>query len=215
MENNMSKKLIPFGLLPGHWGIAGKSRAIAKAEYELVGLEQELAILHIKQDEYTDHDYITKQIELKNKYDQYSTQIDYLRALANNIVNEDQRNLAILELDFKDSKITENEYQKQSATMRGEPWVTVLNMDFGGELSLEGSFELDWNDYFVANLIKEGYEGATPDAIVNLWFMTICKNVALEEFDGTGNFTGDADANLEAMRRWNSNESRAVKKVHK
>ena len=75
-------------------------------------------------------------------------------------------------------------------------------MDFGKSTSLEGSFELDWNDAFVEKLKSEGYVGPSADHLVNQWFMEVCRNVALEEFDGTGDFTADSEANLEAMKRW-------------
>jgi hypothetical protein len=77
-------------------------------------------------------------------------------------------------------------------------------MDFSKGNSLEGSFELDWNQPFVDKLTAEGYTGPTPDNIVNQWFMEVCRNVAMEEFDGTGDFTADSEANLETVKRWNS-----------
>jgi hypothetical protein len=87
-------------------------------------------------------------------------------------------------------------------------------MDFGGKKSLEGSFELDWNEIFVESLKKEGYEGLTADSIVNQWFMEVCRNVALEEFDGTGNFSADSEANLETVKRWNSESIGNNRKGH-
>jgi hypothetical protein len=80
-------------------------------------------------------------------------------------------------------------------------------MDFNGKNSKEGSFELDWNDAFVEKLKVDGYQGVTPDSIVNQWFMELCRNVAMEEFDGTGDFAADSESNLETLKRWNSQES--------
>ena len=197
----MSK--LPFGLMPGHWGLKGKTREIAKAEYELSGYELEKRVLEIKQDDLNSDDYKRKELEIKLRYNKI-TKAEYHRALTDLIVNPKQKALALLELDHREGKISEVDYAKQTATLNGEPWVTVLNMDFAGKTALEGSFELDWNDAFVEKLKKEGYAGPTPDSIVNQWFMEVCRNVALEEFDGTGNFTPDSEANLEAMKRWNS-----------
>jgi hypothetical protein len=87
-------------------------------------------------------------------------------------------------------------------------------MDFAGKGALEGSFELDWNEQFVEKLKSEGYSGPTPDNIVNQWFMEVCRNVAMEEFDGTGNFTADSEANLDAMKRWSSETLPAGRKGH-
>jgi hypothetical protein len=199
MEINMPK--LPFGILPGHWGLAGKTREIAQAEYELTGYDLEVRLLEIKKDEYTDKEYSRKLADLGLKYNK-CTESEYHRLLTNFIDNEKQRSLAVLELDRREGKITELEFQKTTATLNDEPWVTVLNMDFGKKSALEGSFELDWNDQFVDKLKAEGYVGPTPDAIVNQWFMEVCRNVAMEEFDGTGDFTADSEANLEAVKRW-------------
>jgi hypothetical protein len=199
----MSKKLIPFHLMPGAWGLKGKTRDVAQAEYELEGYELERRLLKIKEDEYSSKEVARRGIDIDYRYHKI-TQMEQLRLLAELIDDDQQRSLAMLELDLRENKITDLEFQKQSATLRKEPWVTVLNMDFAGAKSLEGSFELDWNSFFVDQLTESGYQGPTPDAIVNSWFMEVCRNVALEEFDGTGDFTADSQANLETMKRWNS-----------
>src|ERR1700756_452388 len=151
METNMSKKLIPFSALPGSWGLKGKTRDIAQAEYELEGYELAIRLLEIKKDEYSGKEYNRRVIDTNFLYGKI-TQSEQLRQLAHLIDDETQRKLALLELDFREGKLTDTQYQKESATLRSEPWVTVLNMDFGGTKSLEGSFELDWNSFFVDKL---------------------------------------------------------------
>lgn len=197
---------LPFGVLPGHWGLKGKTREIAKAEYELTGYELEKKLLSLKEADLNPNEYNKRMIDLEFKHGRITKQ-EQLRYLCNLIEDEKQRTLALLELDYKEGKLTDNEYQKQSATLKGEPWVTVLNLGFSGKSALEGSFELDWNDFFIEDLKTKGYSGPTPDAIVNQWFMEVCRNVALEEFDGQGDFTANSAANLETMKRWNSSES--------
>ena len=192
-----------FGMMPGHWGLTGKTREIAKAEYELTGYELEEKLLSLKEDELDPKDFYKKSLDVKLKHKKL-TEEEYYRALAEKIEDEGKRNLALLELDYKAGKVDKFDYEKKAATLRGEPWVIVLNMDFSKGSSLEGSFELDWNEFFVEKLKAEGYTGPTPDNIVNQWFMELCKNIALEEFDGTGNFTPDAEANLESYKRWSS-----------
>lgn len=200
----MSK--IKFGWLPGHWGLKGKTREIAKAEYELEGYELKKRLLEINKDDYTEKDYNKKLIDIDFEFGKIdkNTQMYKLIEL---IEDEHQRELAMTELEFQTGKLTDNQYQKKIATLSKQPWVTVINMDFGGKQSLEGSFELDWNEYFVESLKNSGYQGPTPDAIVNQWFMEVCRNVAMEEFDGTGDFASDSAANLETVKRWNSSES--------
>lgn len=196
---------LPFSFTPGSWGLRGRTKEVAQAEYELSGYELEKRLIEIRRDEFSDKDLQTKLFELEFKYGKID-KFAHLRSLAGLIDDPKQQALAMLELDYKEDKLTDMQYQKQSATLKHEPWVTVLSMDFGGKQSLEGSFELDWNEFFVENLQTEGYIGGTPDAIVNQWFMEVCRNVAMEEFDGTGNFTADSAANLDAMKRWNSAE---------
>ncbi len=72
--------------------------------------------------------------------------------------------------------------QKEAATTLGEPWVSVLNVDLSPEDIGSGAFELDWNDIFVAKLIKAGYSGKTDADIVDRWFQDVCRHVVLESY---------------------------------
>ena len=72
---------------------------------------------------------------------------------------------------------------KEEANQKGEPWVEVLRMDLDPNDPGQGSFELDWNDIFVARLIKSGYQGKTDQDIVDNWFQTVCRNVVLETYE--------------------------------
>jgi hypothetical protein len=209
----MSKKIIPFSLYPYSWGLTGKARERARAEYELSGFELDSRLLDLSRDELDEETYNRKNWELQLKCGLIS-KADFDKNLISLIKDERERQIALLDLQKQEGSITELEYAKSSATLKGEPWVTVLSMDFGGKKSLEGSFELDWNEIFVESLKKEGYEGLTADSIVNQWFMEVCRNVALEEFDGTGNFSADSEANLETVKRWNSESIGNNRKGH-
>ena len=75
---------------------------------------------------------------------------------------------------------------KEIATDKGEPWVDVLSMDVDPENLHQGAFELDWNDKFVANLIRAGYQMKQDDKdsdIVDRWFQAVCRNVVLETWE--------------------------------
>lgn len=204
----MSK--LPFGMMPGHWGLKGKTREIAKAEYELEGFNLQYRLLEIRKDEYTDNDYQLRVWDLQLKHG-HMDQAQYNRNLTTLIKDPVQQALAVLELDHREGKIKDIEFEKQSATLRGEPWVNIVGMDFSKGTSLEGSFELDWNEHWVEKLKAEGYTGPTPDNIVNQWFMELSRNVAMEEFDGTGDFSADSEANLEAVKRWGTSSERIGK----
>jgi len=75
---------------------------------------------------------------------------------------------------------------KEKATLAGEPYISILSVDLDpGDIN-NGSFELDWNDKFVANLIKQGYKIRADDTdaqIVDRWFQTVCRNIALEVYE--------------------------------
>ena len=72
------------------------------------------------------------------------------------------------------------------ATERGEPYVNIVRMDVNPENISDGAFELEWNDIFVARLIKAGYQGKPDDKdsdIVDRWFQNICRNVVMETWE--------------------------------
>ena len=72
---------------------------------------------------------------------------------------------------------------KELATDAGEPWVEVIGIDIDKDNPGAGSFELDWNDKFVANLIRAGYQGKTDQDVVDNWFRSVCQNVVLENYE--------------------------------
>ena len=75
---------------------------------------------------------------------------------------------------------------KEKATAAGEPYVAILNVELDPNDINNGAFDLDWNDKFVANLIKQGYKIRSDDTdavIVDRWFQTVCRNIALEVYE--------------------------------
>jgi len=72
---------------------------------------------------------------------------------------------------------------KDSYTARGEPYVAVLTVELDPDNLGNGAFELDWNDIFLAKLVRAGYKGKTDQQIVDQWFQDICRNVLLENFE--------------------------------
>jgi hypothetical protein len=75
---------------------------------------------------------------------------------------------------------------KELATQNGEPYVAILKVDIDPNNINNGAFELDWNDKFLTNLIKQGYKIKADDTdndIVDRWFQTVCRNIALEVYE--------------------------------
>ena len=76
--------------------------------------------------------------------------------------------------------------QKDIATEKGEPYVAILSMDVDPENMHQGAFELDWNDKFVANLVRAGYQMKPTDTdaeIVDRWFQNVCRHVVMETWE--------------------------------
>lgn len=71
--------------------------------------------------------------------------------------------------------------EKEEATAKGEPWVGVLDTKVNPDNIRNGFFELDWNNEFVEQLIDAGYQGETPEQIVDGWFRTIARQILDEE----------------------------------
>jgi hypothetical protein len=75
---------------------------------------------------------------------------------------------------------------KTLATEAGEPWVQVLRIDVDPANLHQGAFELDWNEIFVARLIKAGYMIKPTDTdadIVDRWFQNVCRHVVMETWE--------------------------------
>ena len=72
---------------------------------------------------------------------------------------------------------------KQIADAKGEPWVTVVQVELDPDNIGNGAFELDWNDKFITNLVRSGYKGKDDAALVDQWFQDVCKNIVQENFE--------------------------------
>jgi hypothetical protein len=76
--------------------------------------------------------------------------------------------------------------EKEKATAASEPYIAITKVEINPENINDGAFDLDFNDKFVLNLIKAGYKQRDDDTdvvIVDRWFQTVCRNVALEMYE--------------------------------
>jgi len=81
---------------------------------------------------------------------------------------------------------TRKKSAKDLATEKGEPYVAILSVDLDPDNIGNGAFELDWNDKFIANLVRAGYQHKPADTdadMVDRWFADVCKNVVAENFE--------------------------------
>lgn len=81
---------------------------------------------------------------------------------------------------------------KEYATRRKEPWVSVLDVKVNQDNVRNGFFELDWNKYFIAQLIENGYgvDNDPEEEIVDRWFRDIVYNMLEAEGQSTDRGAG-------------------------
>jgi hypothetical protein len=76
--------------------------------------------------------------------------------------------------------------EKEIATEKNEPYVAMVRMDIDPDNLHQGAFELDWNEIFVARLVKAGYMMKPDDVdadIVDRWFQNVCRHVVMETWE--------------------------------
>jgi len=86
----------------------------------------------------------------------------------------------------KEPKVEKVLSEKEKATLAGEPYIAITKVDIDPNDIHNGSFEFDWNDKFIINLIKAGYKQKdtdTDDVIADRWFQVVCRNIALEVYE--------------------------------
>jgi hypothetical protein len=62
----------------------------------------------------------------------------------------------------------------------------VVKVDLDPDNIGNGAFELDWNEKFIVNLVRQGYQskpGEDESAIVDRWFQDVCRNVVQENYE--------------------------------
>lgn len=73
---------------------------------------------------------------------------------------------------------------KEQATKNNEPYVEILKVELDPANMNYGSFEIDWNEQFVAQLRTMGYpRDAEDEVVVDLWFQSVCRNILMETYE--------------------------------
>ncbi len=88
--------------------------------------------------------------------------------------------------EVKKETVKPKKSAKETATEKGEAYITMLSMEIDPENLGQGAFELDWNEKFVADLVRHGYmmnPNDTDADIVDRWFTDVCRNVVLETWE--------------------------------
>lgn len=98
---------------------------------------------------------------------------------------------------------------KEEATLRGDPWVGVISVELDAENVGNGAFELDWNDKFLAQLVRAGFQrkpNEPESVIIDRWFQEVCRNVIMENFE---QFEANLPRDARAIQRKDLGDGRA------
>lgn len=122
-------RLLPFWLMPGSWGLHGKTRAIAEVEYYLEGIERDYEIAKIEHSNHpTKLQEAILQIDLQHKK---ITEEEFDRSLAK--LNKTGEELVLEELliDKKYKHISDEEYERKFAqvVIKDELLLKIANLD--------------------------------------------------------------------------------------
>jgi hypothetical protein len=161
------RSLIPFCVWPFSWGMAGTTREIAKAEYELTGMFLERKLVEIRNR--GDQNTIEKEyLKIHLKYGVVDQLTYDLNMTQLNGLSKEEENVAILDAQLKHGKITQEFYDRHKADILKEPWVKP-DIIFNPLDNNKSVLSADWNDHFVPWLKTQGYNGDDDDDIVKLW----------------------------------------------
>lgn len=98
---------------------------------------------------------------------------------------------------------------KEEATLRGDPWVGVISVELDAENVGNGAFELDWNDKFLARLVRAGFQrkpNESESVIIDRWFQEVCRNIIMENFE---QFEANLPRDARAIQRKDLGDGRA------
>jgi hypothetical protein len=112
--------------------------------------------------------------------------MEWLKAIGNKILQNSGKNKKNTQATTKSDKPVRKKTPKEIAAEQGEPYVAIVSMDINPENLHEGAFELDWNDKFIANLVRAGYQmqpNEADDVIVDRWFQNVCRHVVMETWE--------------------------------
>ncbi len=166
---------IPFGFLPASWGLKGKSRQIAEAEYNLEGYDLDVALALIEHNNGVEYNNALIAIDLKHKkIDQLEA--DRRSAKLQHPEGSVELEVALLEVSKKHELISQIDFDKKRADIMEEPFMAMPKISWDPIDPSKTYFELDYNEHFITYLERNGYAG-TEEEIINRWLNDVCLSV--------------------------------------
>ncbi len=161
-------------------------------DYKLEKLDLDLKYGKVSDDEYHEarislmfkknsQEYKQAHLEVKlenNEIDHYEFDTELLKTLHKDHESPEYL-IALADIDLTYEEISEIEHEKRVADAKKEPWVKVIKAELIEDKDTgtsNMSFELDWNTYFVEDLMLKGWTGLSGEQIVDQWFTHMCQN---------------------------------------
>lgn len=163
------RRLIPFSLLPASWGLAGPDRARAEAYYLYDGYELEIRLAELESA--TAKEIAARKLDIDFAHDRISAYEYTLQKKLLMCETDIDRQIAMIEANIEHNRVSAMAGEKEIATLRKEPWVTVVESGLvEHEVSNGWRMKLDWNEFFISELYEHGYRGDTEEEMVEQWF---------------------------------------------
>jgi hypothetical protein len=169
---------IPFSWLPASWGLRGKSRELAEAEYYLSGYELDIAKARIGHG-LESPEFTKSVLNIDLAYGKISAYDHDIRLAEINNADEVALSLAKLDVDLKHNRVSAQEHERKTADIKNEPYMAMPKISWDPVDPSKTFFELDYNDAFVASLRANSYQGTDED-VINRWLNDVCNSILSE-----------------------------------
>jgi hypothetical protein len=169
---------IPFSWLPASWGLKGKSRELAEAEYYLTGYDLDIAKARIELG--LESPAFTKSVlDIDLAYGKISAYDHGMRLAEIDHTDETVLALAKLDVDLKHNRISAQEHERKTADIKNEPYMAMPKISWDPVDPSKTFFELDYNEAFVQSLRANSYQG-TDEEVINRWLNDVCNSILSE-----------------------------------
>lgn len=177
-------RIIPFGMWPANWGLTGKRREEALAEYYWDGEDLAYKLLDIKFDDTGSKEYITERLKLDYRYHKINPYEYGLGMIENNpTISETERDREMAKYQYRHGKMTAEELEYKLFDLSYELKNTDaykreklrLDVHFGKKTQEEADHELLDMEY--PDKASDGYK----KALLNLEFKY--GNISQNDYD--------------------------------
>ena len=160
-----------------------RARALVEIEFKhgkLTAFERDIQLLELGQQPVS----LIERKRIEHRYGMISDHEFEQLEISERLPEGVERDIALLELDYRGGKLDKHAFEKKCATLREEPWVAVIDQGFDPAQGVNGVFfEFDWNSFWIEYLRLNGYQGHSDEQIMDQWFNDVCK--ATLAADGT------------------------------